>query len=112
MKNNKNIVLKGFIINNTKIFVEMLRIINSQTAKSTFRRLNYLPIDDKLFGLSADEIEIRQTFRNFFETELGPHAKSIDDADDFPGFKDYIKKCGDMGILGKYSMCCFRGNKK
>ena len=77
----------------------MLRSLISKL-KVPIRRLNYLPIDDDLFGLTEDQKELRSTFRNFFETELGPHAKAIDENDDFPGFRDYIKKCGDMGILG------------
>ena len=64
------------------------------------RSLSHLPIDDDLFGLTDEQKEIRSSFRNFFETELGPHVKAIDDNDDYPGFREYMKKCGDMGILG------------
>ena len=63
-------------------------------------RLSYVPVDDVLMGLSGEEMEIRSSFRNFFESELGPHVKDIDSTDDFPGFRDYMKKCGEMGILG------------
>ena len=59
-----------------------------------------MPVDDVLMGLSEDEISIRNSFRTFFETELGPHAQEIDKTDNFPGFRDYMKRCGDMGILG------------
>ena len=65
----------------------MLRHLKSRAfwcATPGVRNLSHLPIDDELFGLSAEQREFRATFRNFFETELGPHAKSIDDNDDFP----------------------------
>ena len=34
------------------------------------RPLSYVPIDDHFFGLSDEEIELRATFRKFFEKEI------------------------------------------
>ena len=81
----------------------MLRFLKPRVnllATSHLRGLSHLPIDDQLLGLTEEQKEFRSSFRNFFETELGPHAKAIDDNDDFPGFRKYMKKCGEMGILG------------
>ena len=38
--------------------------------------------------------------RKFFESELGPHAYEIDMTDKFPGFRDFMVKCGEMGFHG------------
>ena len=51
------------------------------------RNLSYLPIDDKFYGLDETEIELRQTTRQFFETEVGPHAYQIDKDDHYPEFR-------------------------
>ena len=51
------------------------------------RKLSYLPIDDKFYGLDETEIELRQTTRQFFETEVGPHAYQIDKDDHYPEFR-------------------------
>ena len=59
------------------------------------RNLSYLPIDDKFYGLDETEIELRQTTRHFFETEVGPHAYQIDKDDHYPEFR--------TGFLSKFS---------
>jgi isovaleryl-CoA dehydrogenase len=56
--------------------------------------------DDTLFGLSSDEKQLRQSFRSFFESELGENAFEIDKNDHFPQLREYIRNCGEMGILG------------
>jgi len=58
----------------------------------SLRALSHVPVDDRLFGLSDEERELRQTARSFFESELGDLAFQIDKDDHFPGFRDYMKK--------------------
>ena len=65
------------------------------------RALSHVPIDDHFFGLNDEEIELRYTFRRFFEKEIPPKlAKQIDADDHYPEYRQFIKKCADMGILG------------
>ena len=65
------------------------------------RALSHVPIDDHFFGLTDEEIELRYTFRKFFEKEIPPElAKQIDADDHYPEHRQFIKKCADMGILG------------
>ena len=64
------------------------------------RTLAGIPVDDKLMGLSDDLIELRDMTRKFLETELEPHADIIDRDDHFPGFRDFWKKCGELGFHG------------
>lgn len=59
-----------------------------------------LPIDDEIFGLSADQRQLRATVSNFFKEELAPQADKIDKDDDFPGRRDFWKKLGNMGLMG------------
>jgi len=59
-----------------------------------------IPVDDVLMGLSDDHIELRSMARNFFEAELLPFANDIDKNDDFPQFREFWQKCGEMGMHG------------
>ena len=38
--------------------------------------------------------------RRFLESELEPLAGEIDRNDDFPGFRDFWVKCGELGFHG------------
>ena len=44
---------------------------------------------------------MRYSFRKFFENEIPPAlAKQIDEADDFPDYRKFMKKCAEMGFFG------------
>ena len=64
------------------------------------RTLAGIPVDDVLMGLSDDQIELRNSVRQFFEAELEPFANEIDKTDDFPQFREFWQKCGEMGLHG------------
>ena len=64
------------------------------------RTMAGIPVDDVLMGLSDDHIELRHMVRNFFEAELEPFASDIDKNDHFPQFREFWKKCGEMGMHG------------
>ena len=67
----------------------------------TRRALSHVPIDDHFFGLSDEEIELRYNFRKFFENEIPPSlAKQIDESDDFPDYRNFMKKAAEMGFFG------------
>ena len=49
----------------------MLKKVLSNSFKYSLQRtLSHVPIEDGIFGLTDEEIELRGTFRKFFETEL------------------------------------------
>lgn len=65
------------------------------------RKLSYVPVEDHLFGLNEEESALRDSFRKFFETEIPPPIRQeIDKGEEFPNYRNFMKKCGDMGILG------------
>ena len=94
----------------------LTRNLTRNVSKPLHRSLSHVPIEDSLFGLDDDAIEIRYTYRKFFEKELpedllrkyvlvkkvkiNQFFGRIDTNDDFPDFRNFMKKCGDMGILG------------
>lgn len=66
----------------------------------SIRKCAYYPIQDVMYGLSAEQTELREAAFNFAQKELAPHAKDIDKNNHFPGFRDFWKKLGDMGFMG------------
>ncbi|KAF4531947.1 hypothetical protein B566_EDAN006639, partial [Ephemera danica] len=61
---------------------------------------SYFPIDDKIFGLTDEQQQLRQTIFNFVQKELAPKAAEIDKTNNFPGLRDFWKKLGSLGTLG------------
>ena len=61
---------------------------------------SYYPIDDKLFGLSEDQHELRETVFRFAQKELAPHAATIDSTNKFDNLRPFWKQLGELGLLG------------
>ena len=70
-------------------------ILSNQPSRTT-----WLPIDDTLFGLTEDQIAMREMSHKFFKNELDHLAYEIDKTDSFPGFRDFMKKSSEMGFVG------------
>ena len=51
-----------------------------------------------MFGLTAEQEQLRREVRAFAEREIGPHVSRWDEASEFP--QDVVKKLGPMGLLG------------
>jgi len=59
-----------------------------------------VPVDDIVSGLTDDQIQLRETARNFCDKELAPYASDIDRNNDFPKFREFWKQLGTLGFLG------------
>lgn len=64
------------------------------------RQLSHYPIDDTVYGLTSDQIQLRETIFNFAQKELAPHAAEIDKQNNFSNLKEFWKKLGSLGTLG------------
>ena len=64
------------------------------------RALTHYPIDNDLYGLTPEQVQLRETAFNFFQKEIAPIADKVDKEDDFPGMRNFWKKLGDLGYLG------------
>ncbi|XP_047097267.1 isovaleryl-CoA dehydrogenase, mitochondrial [Schistocerca piceifrons] len=60
----------------------------------------YYPIDENVYGLNAEQRELRQTVFNFVQKELAPKAAEIDKKNEFSEMREFWKKLGDLGMLG------------
>ncbi|XP_059476058.1 isovaleryl-CoA dehydrogenase, mitochondrial [Neocloeon triangulifer] len=60
----------------------------------------YFPIDEKIFGLTEEQQQLRQTVFNFVQKELAPKAAEIDRTNNFPELREFWKKLGSLGTLG------------
>lgn len=51
-----------------------------------------------MFKLSDEHVQLQQTFRDFAENEVKPHAKELDETERFP--LETIAKMAEMGMMG------------
>src|ERR1700733_9176587 len=51
-----------------------------------------------MFGLTAEQEQLRREVRAFAEREMAPHVSRWDEASEFP--HEVVKKLGRMGLLG------------
>jgi len=58
------------------------------------------PIDNNLFGLSSEQVQLRESVFGFLQKELAPYADEIDKKDDWDKRKEFWLQLGQMGLLG------------
>ena len=80
----------------SRLKFQISRLNHSHTPSRT----HWLPIDDNLFSLNDDQIALREMSHKFFKKELDHLAYGIDKTDKFPGFREFMKKCSEMGLIG------------
>ncbi|CAD6196159.1 unnamed protein product [Caenorhabditis auriculariae] len=70
------------------------------TVNGSRRAFSAYPIDDVMFGLTEDEIALRQSVRQFAEKELAPFAEKIDKDNNWDQLRPFWRKLGEQGLLG------------
>ncbi|XP_050307555.1 isovaleryl-CoA dehydrogenase, mitochondrial [Anthonomus grandis grandis] len=60
----------------------------------------YYPIDEHVFGLNSEQIQLRDTIFTVAQKELAPKANEIDKKNNFDDLRNFWKKLGDLGALG------------
>jgi len=73
---------------------------NSNKSSQFARSLSHYPIDENVFGLTEEQIQLRQTIFNFAQKELAPYADEIDKSNNFKQIREFYKKLGDLGAHG------------
>lgn len=76
-------------------------IQNCKTIKNTKCRYSqFYPIDEHIFGLNSDQIQLRETIFNFAQKELAPNANEIDKQNNFANLRKFWQQLGKLGALG------------
>jgi hypothetical protein len=68
------------------------------TCHMSNRTLTHYPIDEKIFGLSDDHRQLRESVFNFCQKELAPHAARIDKENNFAELRQFWRKLVTYGI--------------
>jgi isovaleryl-CoA dehydrogenase len=89
------LLAKKSVLGNIGRLAAARNVVATQT-----RALAHYPINDTLFGLTEEQIQLRQTVFQFVQKELAPFADQIDKENNFADLRNFWKKCGDMGLLG------------
>ena len=63
---------------------------------------------NKLF-LSDDQLAVQEAIRRFYDERIAPHAKAIDESDEFP--HDIFRALGELGYMGMTSPPEFGGTQ-
>ncbi|XP_074647381.1 isovaleryl-CoA dehydrogenase, mitochondrial-like isoform X1 [Tubulanus polymorphus] len=95
--------MAGTVLRNSRKLFGNARLIQScqSVSPGTVRHNSqYYPVNDDLFGLTAEQKQLRETVFNFAQKELAPKAQKIDAEDSFPEIREFWKKLGDMGLHG------------
>ena len=64
---------------------------------------NYHPateVDDRMYGLTSEQSELRRAVSKFAQEELAPHAERVDKDDKFDDLRNFRKKLGSLGLHG------------
>ncbi|KAK9870493.1 hypothetical protein WA026_008050 [Henosepilachna vigintioctopunctata] len=78
----------------------ILRTVN-QCNRQNFREVSqFYPIDEHVFGLTPEQINLRETIFNFAQKELAPKAAEIDKNNKFDDLRPFWRKLGELGTLG------------
>ncbi|KAF5275620.1 hypothetical protein FQA39_LY06732 [Lamprigera yunnana] len=84
-----------------------LNVVNTVLSKffnikvNSYRSLSHhYPVDDVIYGLTSEQIQLRKTVFDLVQKELAPKAQEIDKNNHFDGLRSFWKKLGHIGALG------------
>ncbi|XP_026328340.1 isovaleryl-CoA dehydrogenase, mitochondrial isoform X2 [Hyposmocoma kahamanoa] len=80
--------------------VSVKHLFNKCLRKTGVRKLSHYPIDERIFGLTSEQQQLRKTVFDFAQKELAPKAAQIDKEDNFSELREFWKKLGQLGVLG------------
>ncbi|XP_026476807.1 isovaleryl-CoA dehydrogenase, mitochondrial-like [Ctenocephalides felis] len=84
-----------------KGFSKLLNKCSNRVSYLTVRCASqYYDIDDNIFGLNEDQVQLRKTIFDFAQKELAPKAAEIDKNNTFKELREFWRKLGDLGTLG------------
>jgi len=86
------------IVRNLKTPLNLYRPLLAITNTRTYHPAT--EVDDRLYGLTSDQIELRRTVAKFAQDELAPHAERIDKENKFKELREFWKKLGSLGLHG------------
>ncbi|KAL3282573.1 hypothetical protein HHI36_005751 [Cryptolaemus montrouzieri] len=86
---NLNSILPNLLRNIGKVHKEKIRKVSQ-----------FYPIDEHVFGLTQEQIQLRESIFNFAQKELASKATEIDRNNKFEELRPFWKKLGDLGTLG------------
>ncbi|KAH1024450.1 hypothetical protein HUJ05_003933 [Dendroctonus ponderosae] len=84
----------------TRFTINLLKNVAKNHANQHRSVSQFYPIDEHIFGLTPEQIQLRETIFNFAQKELAPKALEIDKNNQFEGMRDFWRKLGDLGALG------------
>lgn len=82
----------------TRSFFQISKLVSFKNISCRFA--SHYPIDEKIFGLNSDQLQLRETVFNFAQKELAPKAAEIDKTNNFADLRKFWRQLGDLGALG------------
>ncbi|KAL4710565.1 hypothetical protein ACJJTC_008967 [Scirpophaga incertulas] len=76
------------------------RLLTRCASAASVRCMSHYPIDEHVYGLSSEQIQLRKAVFDFAQKELAPKAAEIDKNNNFAEFREFWKKLGHLGLLG------------
>uniref|UniRef100_A0A1B6KKR0 Isovaleryl-CoA dehydrogenase, mitochondrial n=1 Tax=Graphocephala atropunctata TaxID=36148 RepID=A0A1B6KKR0_9HEMI len=83
--------------------LKFVSVYSKEVSLNEYKRTlssKFYPIDENIFGLTAEQIQLRENIFNFAQKELAPKADEIDKSNQFKELRSFWKKLGDLGTLG------------
>ena len=95
-------LLETIILKTLLFFIAMLalRRLYRSAPKYVRQMSGLIAVDDKLNGLTDDQMQLRESVMNFAQAELAPYAEEMDRTNTFNNLREFWIKCGDMGLHG------------
>ncbi|KAJ8920661.1 hypothetical protein NQ315_004800, partial [Exocentrus adspersus] len=92
---------KQFSAVNKTMVLSLSKLFRNASRISCKRYVSqHYPIDEYIFGLTNEQIQLREAVFNFAQKELAPVANEIDRNNKFENLRNFWRQLGDLGALG------------